>query len=103
MTGTTLVSLAGILLSLAFSYIPGLQGWFAALNGQYKRLVMLAALLIVAIGVYISTCAGYSAQVTCDIAGAQQLISLYLSAMIANQAAYMITPTQAAADGTLAS
>lgn len=100
MTETTLASLAGILLSLVFSYIPGLQGWFAALSGQYKRLVMLAALLIVAIGIYISACIGYSAQVTCDIAGAQQLISLFLTAMIANQAAYMITPTQPAG-GTL--
>jgi hypothetical protein len=38
---------AGLLLSLGFSYVPGLSEWFAALAPTYKRLLMLAGLLLV--------------------------------------------------------
>ena len=95
MTETTLASLAGILLSVCFSYVPGLEGWYKQLAGQYKRLVMLGALLLIAIGVFALSCAGVTAQVACTQEGAESLIGLFVSALIANQAAYMITPTSA--------
>ena len=46
MTSESLASLAGILLSLVFSYVPGLNTRFDGLEPIYKRLVMLAALLV---------------------------------------------------------
>ncbi|MBV5322604.1 MAG: hypothetical protein JZU60_02065 [Ilumatobacteraceae bacterium] len=95
MTESTLASLAGILLSVCFSYIPKLQVWYGGLIGQYKRLVMLAALLAVTLGMFALSCAGATAQVACTQEGAKSLIGLFVSALIANQAAYMITPTAA--------
>lgn len=92
MSETTLASLAGILLSLAFSYIPGLRDKYATLSPDYKRLVMLGALLFVSIGVFAAGCLGYSAKVSCDMAGAQVLLGLFITAAIANQGAYMLTP-----------
>ena len=53
---------AGVLLSLAFSYLPGLNGWFASLEGTHKRLVMLAALVLVAAGAFALSCAGAGAR-----------------------------------------
>jgi hypothetical protein len=93
MNETTLAGLAGIILSLAFSYIPGLQAWYGGLIGQYKRLVMLGALLAVTLGMFALACVGYYLQISCDSAGAKTLIELFVAALIANQAAYMITPT----------
>jgi hypothetical protein len=93
MTETTLASIAGVIISLAFSYIPGLKDKYALLTADYKRLVMLGALLIVALGIFGASCAGLSAQVTCDVAGAQALVSMFISAAIANQAAYLLTPS----------
>ncbi len=92
MDDKTLASLAGVVLSLAFSYVPGLQSWFVELKGEYKRLLMLGLLIIVAGGVYGSACAGWTLTVSCDTAGARQLVSLFISAVIANQAAYLISP-----------
>ena len=92
MNDTTIASLSGVILSLAFSYIPGLRYKYALLPADYKRLIMLGALLAVALGIYGASCTGLSQQVTCDIAGAQSLLGFFISAAIANQAAYMITP-----------
>ena len=47
MNPEVLSAAAGVLLSLAFSYLPGLNGWFSSLDGTHKRLVMLAALVLV--------------------------------------------------------
>lgn len=40
MTSDELAAVAGVVLSLAFSYVPGLSGWFDGLRGEYKRLIM---------------------------------------------------------------
>lgn len=96
MTAETLTAVAGAVLSLAFSYLPGLQGWYAALDGTTKRLVMLALLSATAAGCYALACTPYAAQwgigVSCDAGGAVMLLRLLLSAAIANQAAYSLTP-----------
>ena len=91
MTVETLVMAAGVVLSLAFSYIPGLQGWFDQLAGNYKRLVMVGALLIVAAGAFGFACMGRLDAVTCDGEGAWQLVELFIMAAIANQGTYSLT------------
>lgn len=95
MSETTIASLSGVILSLLFSYIPGLKDKYAALTADYKRLIMLGALLAVTLGIYGASCAGLSAQVACDVDGAKSLLGFFISAAIANQAAYMITPAAA--------
>ena len=96
MDDKTLASLAGVVLSLAFSYVPGLQSWYVELKGEYKRLLMLVVLGLVALGMYAASRTGWSASVSCDGAGAKQLVSLFITAVIANQAAYLISPQQKA-------
>jgi len=55
MTTTLLSSIAGSLLSLLFSYLPGLSDWYAQLGvnpddgGTRKRLLMLALLCLTAL------------------------------------------------------
>jgi len=51
LSAETLVMVAGALLSLAFSYIPGLQPKYDALPATTKRLVMLGLLVLVGVGV----------------------------------------------------
>jgi len=95
MTETALASIAGVLLSLAFSYIPGLDGWFAALDANKKRLVMLASLFVAALGVFGLSCASLVVYVSCTQTGAWTLVTLLFSAIVANQAAYLLTPVKA--------
>ena len=94
MTETTLASLAGIALSLAFSYIPGLRDKYASLTADYKRLVMIVALLLVSICIFAAGCLGYAPKVTCDMPGVQVLLGYFIASALANQSTYMLTPSQ---------
>jgi len=42
MTPEVLSSIVAILISLSASYLPGSSAWFEALDGSFKRLLMLA-------------------------------------------------------------
>lgn len=92
----TLTMIAGAALSLAFSYIPGLNSKFDGLAPEYKRLIMAGLMLAIAAAAYGLACAGLGEQlgipVACDQAGAIGLLRAWLLAVIANQAAYAVTP-----------
>jgi len=92
----TLSSVAGAVLSLIFSYIPGAKQWYGALDGTYKRLVMALLLALTAAVVYALSCTGWAHEfglvVTCDRQGLAALLRAFLSALVANQATYLISP-----------
>lgn len=91
MTPELLAGLAGVLLSLLFAYIPGAEGWFAALDGVKKRLVMLGLLISAVVLVAIASCTGlYDVGIACTQAGIADLIRLFLTAFVANQATYLM-------------
>ncbi len=96
MTAETLSLLAGAVLSLAFSYIPKLNTWFDGIAAEYKRLTMAGLTLLVAAAAYGLACAGLGEQfgiaVVCDQSGAIALIQAWVMALVANQAAYSVTP-----------
>jgi len=96
MTAELLSAVAGIVLSLAFSYIPGLNAKFAALDVQYKKLSMLGLLVLVAAGAFGLACTKYGAMVglplTCDEAGGIVLLKILIAAAVANQATFSLTP-----------
>lgn len=99
MNASELSALAGVALSLAFSYIPGLSGWFNAKEPTAKRLVMAGMLLVVAAGAFGLSCAGVLAVAICDQSGAVGLVSAYLAALVANQATYLISPQKTSSAG----
>lgn len=88
----TLAAVAGIVLSLLFSYVPGMRDWFDALEGTYKRLLMLALLALVSIGIFVLGCAGVVQGIPCTQDGGWQLVQLFIAAAIANQTAYSFAP-----------
>lgn len=47
MTSQLLSAIAGIVLSLAFAYIPPLKKFFDSIGSDYKRTVMGAAIILV--------------------------------------------------------
>lgn len=106
MSPTTLSTLAGAMLSLAFSYLPGLSAWYARLGerpegsgdgGTRKRLVMLAALLFSTGIVVLLSCSGWgdlagAMQVDCDRPGLVNVLQSLLGAIVANQSVHRISP-----------
>jgi hypothetical protein len=102
MNSETLTLLAGALLSLGFSYVPGLSAWYARLGatpddgGTRKRLVMLALLAVAASAAFGLGCAGWGGlfglDLACNQAGAAGLLRALVLAVTANQAAFAISP-----------
>jgi hypothetical protein len=96
LTPDMLAMIAGVILTLAFSYIPGLNTAFAKWSPELKRITMLALLLLTSAVVYGLGCAGIlNAGLTCDKQGLVQLIWMFILAVISNQSVYQITPLPA--------
>ena len=92
--------LAGIVLSLVFAYIPGVDSWYAALSGAIKRVVMLVLLAVVSVGYVALACTPFGAQFgvpaeACTQAGFVTVVQAFIAAVIANQATYLLaTPSK---------
>ncbi len=104
MSAELLSAVAGALISLLCSYIPGLSDWYAAQDGVHKRLWMLAALCVVAAASLGLAClgivqAGGVALPACSAGGLQTLIEALVIALAANQATYLISPKRGASQG----
>lgn len=93
MTAQVLTGVAGVLLSLAFAYIPGLKTWFANKESTTKRLVMAGVLLVATVGAFVLACwqpERFSDLVVCSDTGFLDLVWLYIVALISNQSAYSL-------------
>jgi hypothetical protein len=103
MTENTVGMMAGALLALLFGYAPGLRPWYEALEPTRKALVMAGALLVAALLLYGAACyTPWQVGVTCDEAGFWQLAQLFIAALVANQATYLIgvKPSRTATERT---
>lgn len=96
MTSAQLALIAGVILSLLFSYVPGLNVKFAALSSEVKRLTMLLLVILVGAVSYGLVCTGLgdglSIGLTCTKESAITLIMAVIDAAIANQTAYALSP-----------
>ena len=91
MSADLLASIVAILLSLGFSYIPGLSDWFDPLPATKKQAIMGVLLVTVALGVFGLSCGQIIAAVTCDKQGALGLLQVLIAALVANQGVYKLT------------
>ncbi len=90
MESNVLVMVAGVILALAFGYVPGLRGWYEAQDAVRKAQVMALLLLLASGGVFGAACYTPWVAVECTGAGFWQLAELFVTALIANQATYLI-------------
>lgn len=96
MTAEQLAAIAGAILSLLFSYVPGLNTWYAALGTEVKRLIMLVFLVLTAAGAYAVSCGGYGGflglEPICNAEGIASLVMALISAIVANQSIFKLSP-----------
>ena len=92
MSSELLAGISGVVLSLLFEYLPGLHDWYNDLVDGYQKLIMLAALILSAGGVFALACLGKYDLVTCDVNGAWLLVEYFILAVIANQATHRLSP-----------
>jgi hypothetical protein len=92
-TPQTLVLLGAAALSLGFSYIPGLNVWFAKLSDEAKKLTMAGLVLLLCIIAFLLGCFGLAnIGFACSVPGALNLLSVYVLALAANQGTYKVSP-----------
>jgi hypothetical protein len=106
MSPEELSAAAGVILSLSFSYIPGLHERYACLSPTQKRLVMLGLLAAAALGAVGLSCYGGSLgapqPIECSQAGVWGVLKALLAAVIANQSAFAVSPKRNCRDGKTA-
>jgi nitrate/nitrite transporter NarK len=92
MTADQLSAVAGVVLSLVFSYIPGIKSAFAKLDSDYKRLAMGILIVLVAGASFALSCTGVIAVAVCDRPSVLGLVNAVIAALVANQATFLISP-----------
>ncbi len=96
MHAESLSLIAGTLLSLFFSYIPGAKNWFENFDAQVKRLIMLSLIILSSAAVFGLSCLGWGADlgitIACNQKGLMGLVQQVVLAIIANQGIFAISP-----------
>lgn len=91
-TPESLSAVAGIVLSLLFSYAPGLSDWYHKFNKEQKQLIMLVLLFLVSAGAFGLVCAGIITGAVCSVPGAINVAVAFFMAVITNQTVHKISP-----------
>ena len=87
-----ITAIAGIVLSLLFSYVPGLNTWYYKQDKQAQGLVMAGILFLVVASLYGLGCSNLIGGFSCGFPSIWKLLGLFIQSLVANQVTYAITP-----------
>ena len=94
MTVEQLSQIAGVVLSLALAYVPKLAEWYAVKDAKAKARIMGGLLIVTAVSIFALACAKLIGDiafgVSCDQASAIQLVQILITALVANQATFLL-------------
>lgn len=90
-TPDALVTLSGVILSLAFGLIPILRDWFDGFDPRWKPLLMAGVLLLVTVGKLLFDCQLDGA---CLAASWASYLWVWLASIVANQTTYQVAVRQ---------
>jgi hypothetical protein len=102
MDGVNEISMiAGMILSLALSFIPKLKDKWDAMNGNQKRLAMGGFLAIASVGIILPRCLNLPVDgftIECTRLGGWEVLKLYVQSLLlaaaGNQATFALTPNK---------
>lgn len=96
LSAEVLIAISGSVISLLFSYIPGLRTWYAAKSDEIKRLLMLVMVVVVSGAIFGLSCGGViDTNIACNKDGIWALVWMVLLAISTNQATFLLTPKPA--------
>lgn len=93
LTPAVLASIAGILLSLSFNYIPGWNVKYGEMTSQMKSLIMLGCLLLTTGILFLLV--KYGAIIPNQPANGWSYFWMFIFAVASNQATYNLSPATA--------
>lgn len=92
-TAEAIGAVAGVVISLLFNYFPVLRVKFASLTQEAKSLIMIGLMvLVVAVVTVLDFYDVINAGLTFDKSGITRIILTLISAMVANQSTYLVSP-----------
>ena len=89
-----IATIAGVVITLALAYVPGLKEKWEALDGTRKRLVLGTLYAAVSIGLYVPSCFGGPQLVECSTDSIWSVVLAFLMALISSQSMYAVLPAQ---------
>lgn len=92
MTAQGLVAIASVLLSVLFTYVPGMNEWYAGMQKTHKQLLMGGLLVLTTGFIMLSSCMEWWTWVECDKQGVLDMLATLALAIAANQGTHQITP-----------
>jgi len=94
LTPALLAAVLAALLSLAGTYIPGLNTWLAGLATEVKQALMGGLTILIGVAIYVLACTpsiGFP-YVACPVGGIWELLGIIIAALTANQVVFMVSP-----------
>lgn len=85
----SIAAVAGLVLSLAFSYIPGLKDWYDRLTPTPKRALMALALIVVTAALLAYKCRAESG---CYGVNFETYVAALIASLVTNQSTADISP-----------
>jgi hypothetical protein len=86
----------GTILSLAVSYIPGLDTWYQSQTTEFKKLFMAIGIFVILVVTFTLTCFGLiTSNLTCSVNGGMNALLVYILTLGANQGTYGVSPMSA--------
>lgn len=92
LTPEQLAGFAGVMLSLLFTYVPGLRVKFASFSTEAKSLTMLVLIVVVAVAALGLSCGNILTMFACTQQGAWGVAVMIFWAAVGNQTTYKLMP-----------
>ena len=92
LTVALFTALVSGVISILTNWIPHFNTWYTNLSQDNKRYVMLATMAVVSLGIWLVSCYEWFVLVTCTEKGLKDLIAIFISALVTNQATYLAVP-----------
>lgn len=89
-----IATIAGVIITLALAYLPGVSAKWEALDGTRKRLALGILYAAVSIGLYVPSCFGGPQLVECSTDSIWSVVLAFLMALISSQSMYAVLPAQ---------
>jgi hypothetical protein len=86
-----IVFIAGALISLATSYLPWFNTWYAGLESKYKPLLQLGFNIVGALIIFAVSCAQITTWLSCDATGVVFLLKTFVLMLLGNQTAFLLS------------
>lgn len=91
-TATLIATSAGVAITLALAYVPGLAAWWEEREGAEKRLALAILYLATSAGMYLPSCWGGPQLVECSTASVWDVVMAFFMALISSQGMYTLLP-----------